>query len=231
MLTEPVQVVKTQSGFNCDELEIQFVDQFELVWSDEGSGEKYYGAFYKPTVTDNYYALGYYRQNNYSTPTGSVVVAKDLGANYALTRPDDYKLIWTDEGSGAKKNGAFWLPVPQPGYVALGLVVSSNYVKPSLDAVMCVRRDLTVPGKPGDQVWVDSGTGAKDDFGSWEINTPDVSRHENAAYIAAGTFFGVASHTPPDCDPALNCLSLQIPYPQAFISQLFCYFRGCSQCS
>jgi hypothetical protein len=226
MLTEAVQILKTQSGFNCGELEIQFVDQFELVWSDEGSGGTYDGAFYKPIVPDDYYALGYYGQSDYDSPAGSVVVAKDLGSNHALARPDGYQLIWTDKGSGAERNGAFWLPVPKTGYVALGVVVSSDYVEPSLDAVMCVRHDLVVAGQPGEQVWMDNKTGADKDFGSWKINAPNVSGYENAAYIAAGTFFGVASHTRPDSDPALNCLSLQIPYPQAFISQLLCYFRG-----
>ncbi|WP_392476551.1 Vps62-related protein [Nostoc sp. C110] len=203
--------VQSQTELNCGDLAIKFVDKFELVWWDKGSGGAYDGAYYKPIVPNSYYTLGHYGQGNYNSPTGVVVVVKELKSG-ALARPTDYELIWKDKGSGADMDGAFWRPIPPSGYVALGLVATGNYNKPSVDEVMCIRQDLVVGGQPGGQVWIDKGTGADADFGSWEINSPPISGYEEYAYITAGTFFGVASHTRPNSNPLLYCLKLKLPF-------------------
>ncbi len=183
----------TMNELDCGNLAIKFVNKFQLAWWDKGSGGNYDGAYYKPIVPQGFHALGYYGQGNYNSPAGVVVVVKELERG-ALARPIDYELIWKDKGSGADMDGAFWKPIAPNNYVALGLVVTGNYNKPSVNEVMCVRQDLVQRGKPGDQVWIDKGTGADKDFGSWEIDSPPISGFEEYAYIAAGTFFGVASH-------------------------------------
>ncbi|NEO53809.1 MAG: Vps62-related protein [Okeania sp. SIO3B5] len=203
---------------DCGDLSIKFVDKFELAWWDKGSGGKYDGAYYKPIVPQGYYALGYYGQSNYNSPAGAVVVVKDLKSG-ALARPKGYELIWKDKGSGADMDGAFWRPIPpSSNYVALGLVVTRNYNEPSVNEVMCVRQDLVVRGEPGDQVWIDKGTGADADFGSWEINSPSISGYEEYAYIAAGTFYGVASHNRPNANPSLYCLKVKLPFEKRLVN-------------
>ncbi len=196
---------------DCGNLAIKFVNQFQLAWWDKGSGGNYNGAYYKPIVPQGFHALGYYGQGNYNEHNGVVVVVKELERG-ALARPTGYQLIWTDKGSGADMDGAFWRPIAPNNYVALGLVVTGNYNKPSVNEVMCVRQDLVQLGQPGDQVWIDKGTGADVDFGSWEIDSPPISGHEEYSYIAAGTFFGVASHNRPNANPLLYCLKLKLPF-------------------
>jgi hypothetical protein len=203
--------VQSQTELNCGDLAIKLVNQFELVWWDKGSGGAYDGAYYKPIVPSGYYSLGHYGQANYNTPIGVIVAVKELKSG-ALASPTDYELVWKDKGSGADMDGAFWRPIPPNGYVALGLVATRNYNKPSLDEVKCVRQDLVVQGQPGAQVWIDKGTGADADFGSWEISAPPISGYEEYAYIAPGTFFGVASHTRPNTHPVMNCLKLKLPF-------------------
>jgi hypothetical protein len=83
-------------------------------------------------------------------------------------------LIWTDAGSGATNDGAFWWPLPPPGYRCLGVVASGypqggGYATPSRDEVRCVRKELVAPGYVAGQVWIDERSRAHRDFGSWQI--------------------------------------------------------------
>jgi hypothetical protein len=109
----------------------------------------------------------------------------------ALAAPLDYEKVWEDRGSGADEDGSFWRPLPPEGYVCLGLVAQRGWGKPGLDVVRCVRFDLVAPGKLGDRIWIDKGTGAHTDFGSWTI----VPADENG--ISVGAFEGHTSHVPP----------------------------------
>ncbi|TFI56129.1 DUF946 domain-containing protein [Mastigocladus laminosus UU774] len=208
MVAIPVQA---QTELECGDLAIKLVNQFQLIWWDKNSQGIYDGAYYKPVVPAGYYNVGHYGQANYNDPIGVVVAVKELTSG-ALARPTDYELVWKDTGSGASMEGGFWRPIPPNGYLALGLVVTGNYNKPSLDEVRCVRQDLVIQGKPGLQVWMDTNTHSDADFGSWEISVPEISGYEEYAYIAPGTFYGVASHTRPDTNPVMNCLKLKLPF-------------------
>lgn len=64
----------------------------------------------------------------------------------ALEKPSDYSLVWTSADANEDDNsecGCIWLPCPPNGYKALGYVVTKGPKKPSLEAVRCVRDDLT----------------------------------------------------------------------------------------
>ncbi len=203
---------KSMKELNCGDLAIQFTNQFEFAWNDQGSEGSFDGSYYRPIAPSDYYPLGYYGQSNYNQAKGVVIVVKELISG-ALARPVDYEIVWQDSGSGAGMDVTFWRPIPPNGYVALGLVVIGNYDdKPSFDQVRCVRQDLVVPGVAGKQVWIDKDTGAGSDFGSWEIDAPPITGYEDYAYIAPGTFFGVNSHERPNNNPVLNCLKVVLPF-------------------
>jgi hypothetical protein len=170
-------------------LELAYVDDYVLEWWDKGSGGDYDGAYYRPVVPAGYHALGHYGQGNYAPPRGPMFVARALETG-ALAQPIDYVMVWGDYGSGADMDGSFWKPIPPQDYVCLGLVAQTGYTKPGLDEIRCVREDLACPGKAGERIWIDQGTGADVDFGSWRI----VPAQDNAVYV--GTFTGYPSHNP-----------------------------------
>lgn len=184
-------------------LAIQTVSDYTLIWNDKGSGGKYDGAFYRPTVPEGYYMIGDYGQSNYDSPNESIVVVKPLTQD-AIAHPVDYKLIWADHDSGSDRDGSFWRPIPPEGYQAIGTVGQSGYDKPSLDTVVCIREDYLVPGKVGTMIWNDKDTGADTDFGAWKI----IGNSEEA--VACNTFLGVPNHNKPNSSPILHCINAKV---------------------
>ncbi|TFH66227.1 MAG: DUF946 domain-containing protein, partial [Gemmatimonadales bacterium] len=171
-------------------LELAYTTDFILEWWDVGSGGVYNGAYYRPDVPPGFYALGHYGQGNYLAPSGGMFAARELEPG-ALAQPVGYIPVWGDYGSGAAWDGSFWSPIAPPGYVCLGLIAQFGYAVPALDEVRCVREDLTRPGVIGPMIWIDQGTGADTDFGSWPILPAD------SMGLSVGAFTGHTSHTPP----------------------------------
>jgi hypothetical protein len=210
--TVPVEVYNPEI-LDGGELLITFAYTYEYRWCDRGSGGDHDGSYYHPVTTDDFQALGslgfsgYYNPNNI---LGVMVVKAKQGSEDALAHPVDYTLIYNDAGSGANDDGSFWTPVPPEGYKAMGVVAQRGWGKPSLDDVVCVREDLTIPGSSGAYVWHDVGTGANMDFASWLIDSPVAGPHENA-YLSSGTFVGWSSYSPPSVHPAMNVLNITLP--------------------
>ena len=194
------------------ELLITFCDDFEFRWDDQGSGGNYNGSYYHPLPTADFKALGSLGFSGYHYPVGIevVMVVKAKAGSDALAAPLDYTLVYNDAGSGANNDGSFWTPVPPTGYVAMGTVVQVGYGKPSLDDVVCVREDLTIPGETGALVWLDQGTGANMWLGTWEIDQPDAGPHEDA-YLSTGTFVGWPHWNQPSVHPVMNVLNVPLP--------------------
>jgi hypothetical protein len=196
-----------------DGLLIKYVDQFTWIWDDSGSGADDNGSYWEPVVPAGYHALGSIGRGGWSNPNGdaAVIVVKELNGSDALAEPTDYTLIWQDSGSGADDDVSFWLPNPPQGYVACGVVAQSGWGEPSVDRVRCVRSDLAANAKVGNWIWDDSGSGASSDFGSWEIDCPDVQNSAGMAYLKAGTFVGTNSHSAPSSHSALYVLNIHLP--------------------
>ncbi|KAF2519588.1 Vps62-related protein [Flavobacterium salilacus subsp. salilacus] len=164
-------------------IKISIVNSFKLAWSDKGSGGDMDGAFYNPIdIPIGFHSIGSYGQSNYGSPSGSLVVVKDIQDN-VLEHPVDYKLIYTDKGSGADMDGSFWEPIAPDGYVAMGILCVAGYNKPDNAAVVCLREDLVEEAQVGNLIWSDKGTGADKDGSFWEVNVPTGS-------IKTGTFAG-----------------------------------------
>ena len=173
-------------------LEVQYIDDFELAWEDSGSGADRDGAFYRPAPPAGFFAVGYYGQGNHSQPNGLVAVVRELISG-ALAQPVAYEEIWRDAGSGANRDAAFWRPIPPAGYACLGVVVTgydfgTGYAPPSLDAVRCVRAELTTPASIDRSIWDDRGSGADRDLSTWHL----VPNSVGGVYL--GTFTGGGSY-------------------------------------
>ncbi|KAK9075041.1 hypothetical protein SSX86_003360 [Deinandra increscens subsp. villosa] len=129
---------------NLGELEVAMVKDFELISSYTPKKSKTGGiTFYKPvSIPDGFLTFGHYCQLTDQQLRGYVLVARDVGnaetgSLPALKSPLGYELAWN---SGAIY---VWQPSPPDGYRALGFVVTDDGSEPDVEAVRCVRDDLT----------------------------------------------------------------------------------------
>ncbi|MGD8806732.1 MAG: Vps62-related protein, partial [Chloroflexota bacterium] len=195
---DPVYVLDARAvkrAVPSEALELTYSGQFEWKWDDRGSGGDVDGAFYKPVLPAGYYTLGDYAQGGqmmYAGAYGGVLVAQEL-IDGALEPPKYFSWVWDDSGSGAAVDGSFWQPVPEPGYVCLGLVAQYGHGYPTdrMADFRCVRWDLVAPATVGDWIYIDYGTGANNDFGAWTI------RPTSQNGLGVGTFTGTRSHGKP----------------------------------
>lgn len=199
------------------DLILTFTTKYDLRWSDGGSGSDDNAAYYQPVPPQGFFALGSMGVNNYDNPDGkfaSMCVkasASPLLKKPPLARPQRFEFIWNDRGSGADRNGSCWRPVPPDGYVALGDVFVEGYDAPTGDPVMCVARELVIQGKVGDRIWIDAGSGADRDFGSWEITANNEFLDTPDGVFAVNSFIGVPSHHKPEAGPVVFNLRLPLP--------------------
>jgi hypothetical protein len=218
--------VKVYDRFVLDvgELLIRYVDEYTLRWSDRGSGGRHDGAFYHPIVPAGWHALGSLGVQGYANPNGQhwMILVQEDGESGALARPNNYYREYDDDESGATLDGSFWTAVCPDGFVSLGAVAQRGWSKPSLDDVVCVRKNLTRPGVAGQLIWNDRDTGAIDWIGMWRINIP---QHEDWAddrmYLDPNTFVGTGSEggicqgsgcwIAPASYPHMNVLAVEVP--------------------
>jgi len=209
----PVKVYNPQV-LETEELLITFSQIFQFRWNDSGSGLPIDGSYWHPVTTDGFKALGSLGFSQYYDPNGihGVMVVKAKNGSDALASPVDYTQVWNDSGSGASNDGSFWIPVPPAGYKAMGIVAQKGYNKPSLDDVVCVRQDLTIPGDAGDLIWGFSFTLVNPPlyFNSWKVEPPVTGPHENA-YLSTGTFIAQKTKDPPSVHVAMNVLNITLP--------------------
>ncbi|OVA06423.1 Vacuolar protein sorting-associated protein 62 [Macleaya cordata] len=150
-------------SINLGGLEVYQVSTFTKVWAIlEGGPENLGATFFEPSFTpDGYFMLGCYSQPNNQPLYGWVLVGKDDGSHTeptwdgALTMPTDYTLVWSSENSKLKQdgNGYIWLPVPPPGYRAVGHNVTNSPEKPPLEKIQCVRSDVTQSCQRATIIW------------------------------------------------------------------------------
>ena len=142
------------------ELEVMQITNYETVYSCSLSSDKSKGAtFFRPTkIPSGFFTLGHYAQPNNRQLHGFLLVARKARATTSEERstsppllpPVDFSLVWSSKpvnldftDGDFEGNGFFWIPLPPPGYRAMGFLVTKTPHKPSLDEVRCVRDDLT----------------------------------------------------------------------------------------
>jgi hypothetical protein len=223
----PVQVYDPMV-LEYDGLLITYVDRFTYLYNDSGTDADMDGSFWHPITEDGFYPLGSVIRPDHGNPNENtaVIVAKMSDpAKEALAAPLSYERIWTDSNSDGDNDGSTWRPIAPPGYVAMGVVCQAGYAEPSLDAVRCVRANLTVPGKAGTVGWIDAGSGATQNFGAWQVDIPVGAAPADGAHLKAGTFVGTNQWSPPTGDSMMNVLKIRFPMlaegnPQVYLPKL-----------
>jgi hypothetical protein len=138
-----------------------------LNWDDGGTGADLDGYFYIPVVGQSEYIIGGYASGKENTSNSCVLTVSEpannpQGTPNLLVSPVDWKQIWKDKGSGAKKDGSMWEAIP-PGsnYKCLGSIPQPGYdQKPRLPNYRCVHSSLTENIVTNTLIWSDKGSGA-----------------------------------------------------------------------
>ena len=129
-------------------LDIMQVCEFTLAYTDKGSGGEKDVAIYTPRVPNNYFMIGGYAQGNYTKPNQCVIAVKPstLSSDQPaplLIEPANWRLIWADNGSGAKMDGSIWQAVsPDANYICVGSVGQTGYNKPRIPNYRCLHKCL-----------------------------------------------------------------------------------------
>jgi len=80
-----------------------------------------------------------------------------------------WRKVWTDKGSGAKKDGSIWQAHCPKGYVTLGMVTTQGFRPPPMNAQACIHRSHVRRSHLTRLIWSDKGSGAKKDVSVWAI--------------------------------------------------------------
>lgn len=163
-------------------LELKYVSEFDLFWSDAGSGAIFDTSVWAPRAPGGWHVLGHIADGPVKNgpcetdkagvpvnPGGRVALVARATGTGVLAPPVDYEWIGSDKGSGATADGSWWRPVPPPGFKALGTFFFPYYVRPPLSAMMCVCDALVVPGKGGQFRYADRGSEADEDVSIFDI--------------------------------------------------------------
>jgi hypothetical protein len=141
------------------ELELMYIDRFQsvLLWSSVHNGYEYYRPEALPPALRQFYFLGDSGPIPGISPSFAMV-ARELKpprtvgggpVGGALAAPMGYdraplQRVWN------WNTGDVWKPIPPPGYVCLGVLVTDAFdAAPGTDDMRCVRQDLTSGGKVG----------------------------------------------------------------------------------
>lgn len=207
-----------------EDLLINFTTNFTRIWDDKGAGCWDNATFWRPKPAPDcqkdYYPLGDLIHWDFHNADQNCVIALvsekasapgDGVKKPALSKPDDYVLVWNDKNSGAKKNVSIWNPVAPSGYVALGQVCNDSYDKPSINLVRCIRADLVVASTIAGWRWNTRGSNAKQ-FSVWSVLPPAAVPGE--AYFSPGTFISHASFDKPSAKTKVYSLRVKIPFEE-----------------
>ncbi|KAK5994478.1 hypothetical protein PT974_04953 [Cladobotryum mycophilum] len=209
-----------------DELSIAVTNEYELVTNDRGGESKRSIGLWHPKPNGEFRPLGAIAINsNRDDPNGkraTMLVAMSPGEKKdppALKEPEDWELIWSDEGGNADKNTAIWMPKAPDGYVAMGhSVTNGNRAKPSNDIIWCVRKDLAKRGMYNDAtIWDNRGVTSEEDTATWEVipaPNDDDEDDKSAQFfpLYAGTFLYSKGYNRPTTPSWLLTIKLPSNY-------------------
>ena len=123
------------------------------------------------------------------------VIVRQVGVGDELVVPiTEWRLVWSDAGSGHNTNYMLWHGVARNGYTAVGSAFvrtakSNGWTPPSIDqsrGIVAIKSSLVVQVQGGRRIWSDAGTGARQDGSAWEISTTGYSYAINTgAFVSA----------------------------------------------
>ena len=135
-------------------------------WDDAGSDAYLDGYFFIPSVGQSEYIIGGLASQKKNSPKNCVLTVSEPtnnpeGTPRLLASPIDWKQIWKDKGSGAKKDGSMWEAIPpDSNYRCLGSIPQLGYNKPNVPNYRCVHSSLTEKVVTNSIAWSDKGSGA-----------------------------------------------------------------------
>ncbi len=156
-------------------LETKKACQVAQVWRDDGSGAKLDGYFFYTVTKDGFYVIGGYGTQNDKSGKHCVTVVREADDNPAgtpalLAAPISWKLIWTDRGTGANKDGSMWHGVPPSNdFVCLGSIPQAGYNRPYLPNYRCVHTTLVEEITTGALLWSDRGSNGREQVSIFKL--------------------------------------------------------------
>jgi hypothetical protein len=162
-----VRTASAARALEARSLEFTTAIEFEAIWDTSDTGASRIASVWRPILPPGCLSLGDCMVPGAAPPRG-VLVLRDDGSD-ASAPPTRFDSVFHDSGPGAKgasggRGGTLgvWRPVPPPGYVALGCVVTCDHAAPPVTAVRCLRADLAhradVPPLP---TWESTGAAAR----------------------------------------------------------------------
>ena len=177
-------------------LSVSRICSYQRTYRDKGSGGKIDGSFYIPVLPQGFMMIGGYAQGNYHKPAECVLAVQSNGpsAGALLRKPNEWLRLWTDKGSGAKKDGSVWHPtVSDNNYTCIGSVAIEGYSKPNLDNYTCLHRCLVEQTPVAAPVWSTAGTGAKKKVYIYSLNNSN-GFYASTEKIEASEIYDVKSN-------------------------------------
>ncbi|WVZ75446.1 hypothetical protein U9M48_023496 [Paspalum notatum var. saurae] len=187
---------------------------FKRIWSSpKGDLPGYNLTFWRPQAPSNYVILGDCISSR-SVPPSQVVVA--VSNTYGRVRkPVGFRLVHvlpgsldlTDSSQLTEENDcSIWVPVPPPGYLALGCVVNVGRLPPSKHVVYCLRSDLVTSATFSDCIHTHSpASGIISGFSIWRVDNVIAS------------FFAHSSIEQPSRTEALDLHHVLLRNPNCYI--------------
>ena len=184
------------------------VTETERIWTDKGSRADEDFSSYRAVEPEGYYSLGDIGVATHSKPAFSILVQQRKSD--VLIPPTGYRKRWTDKGSGANRNVAFYEPICPSGSRALGYVtVRSHSSAPSENDIRCVNSTYIVSGK-WKFVWDDTGSGANTDVTVWRAVPSGQGQGQGVRAMSA---------VPCHCDMDRTAYVLNLDYVQYVTSK------------
>jgi Insecticidal Crystal Toxin, P42 len=131
-----------------DEFQVAYVDQFDLAYSDGGTGCQWDGTFWKPNAVPGFLPLGVFGESGYDDPSGKAytLVVRSINDSDAIIPVDQASLLQSNRGFSV------WRPVAPSGYVALSDIILPDG-DADLDSFALVRDDLARPAVTTETFW------------------------------------------------------------------------------
>ncbi len=151
-------------ALHCDGLLIRFVNNFEWLTDDHGSGQSPDITVFTPKVPDGYSFLGHYvAQGHYydggaaatDSPTWRTLAVKEINGSGALAKPTGFTQIWTSTGWDWGDIRVY-KPIAPNNYYAMGfLAVKAGDPEPdpATTNIRCVHKDYVAEAAVGGEIW------------------------------------------------------------------------------
>lgn len=129
-------------------------NHMHMMYRDHGSGAYEDLSIYCPHPPTGFSILGHYAEKGYiKKTTAHVLVVKEVNSSTLLAHPVRFRQIWNTKFTGGRSEAAIWRPIPPPGYVCMGDVITlSASEAPPADTIVCLHSSL-VSGSKGKRVW------------------------------------------------------------------------------